>query len=135
MRSVPVLAVTAALAVAQTEYNSADLNVRPISLTSTDIPTLTPPPSSTTTESITWTGGVSESITSSSAPTGSTSQFPNATAGGNDTQTLSGVRPSATLASSLIQSLSASSSPNAAAMPAEVGVGLLAGMLGVVAVL
>ncbi|OTA54699.1 hypothetical protein K449DRAFT_389166 [Hypoxylon sp. EC38] len=134
MRSILVLAITTALAVTQIGYASADLNARQKSLTSTDMPTLTPPPNSTATY-VTASTSSSDSITKISAPTVVTSPFANVTATGTATQTLGGVRPSTTLGSSLIQSLSASSSPNAAATSARIGAGVLAGMLGVVAAL
>ncbi|KAI2637662.1 hypothetical protein GGS26DRAFT_544649 [Hypomontagnella submonticulosa] len=128
MKSILVLATTAAVAVSHMGCAGADFNVRQVSSTSTDTPT---PP---TTSAFATSTGSDSSVSVSSTPTVSSSPFANITSAGTLTQTLGGVRPSTTISGSLTQSVS-SSTPNAAATPAKIGAGLLAGVLGVVAIL
>ncbi|KAI2781470.1 hypothetical protein F4815DRAFT_444252 [Daldinia loculata] len=129
MKSIPILTTVATIAVAQIGYASASFNVRQVSSTSTS--TDTPTPTLPVSDSVTSTGSVS-SASITSEPTISSNPFANVSSVG--TQTLSGIRPSVATASSLIESLSLSS-PNAAATPVRFGAGVLAGILGVAAVL
>ncbi|KAI0379093.1 hypothetical protein F5Y04DRAFT_260364 [Hypomontagnella monticulosa] len=128
MKSILVLATTAAVAVTHMGCAGAEYNIRQVSSTSTDTPT--PPTGS----SFATSAGSDSQASVNSTPTVSSSPFANITSAGTLTQTLGGIRPSVTISGSLTQSVS-SSTPNAAATPAKIGAGVLAGVLGFVAVL
>ncbi|KAI2462991.1 hypothetical protein F4781DRAFT_418042 [Annulohypoxylon bovei var. microspora] len=148
MKSILVLVTTVAVAATQVGYANANLDARSISLTSPDTPTFSSTPSyaptltssdssaaSSSSDTATSSSSLDSSSTSFSAPSISTTPFANITTAGTATQTLGGITHSATISGSLTETPSASSTSNAAASPAKVGIGVVAGIFGILAAL
>ncbi|KAI6088479.1 hypothetical protein F4821DRAFT_277198 [Hypoxylon rubiginosum] len=138
MKSILARVTIAAVAVTQIRNAAASLDGHLVSSTSDDIPTI-----STTIQGTSLTGTGSATATSTltasnsttsitSTPTVLTSPFMNITSTGTLTETLGGISPSVTISGSLTESPT-TTSPNAAATPANIGVGVLAGVAGIVA--
>ncbi|KAI1760558.1 hypothetical protein GGR53DRAFT_75734 [Hypoxylon sp. FL1150] len=133
MKSILAQVTTAAVAVT---HVTASLNTPLISSTSDDMPTISTTIQgsfTTSPDSTKATSSGSNSTTSiTSTPTVLSSPFMNITSTGTLTETLGGISPSVTISGPLTESPTTTSS-NAAATPTKVGVGVLAGVVGVVA--